>query len=89
VVQSFSVDTVLNVNTTNARITSLSPNVTMPDATTNLNRAYVIKNAGSGTPHVIFTGGQSADGQTDIVLQQYQCITLRSNGTNYDIEAFL
>ena len=57
-------------------------NLTMPTASSNLNR-YSIKNSGVGTVTVLFTGGQNADGSTSLSLTPNTSIDLISNSSNW------
>lgn len=58
--------------------------VTMPTAVGNTNR-YTVKNSGSNTVTIIFTGGQNADGSTSLSLTPNTSLDLISNNSNYFI----
>lgn len=59
--------------------------LTMPTAPSNKNE-YTIKNVGSGTVTVATTASQTIDGSSTALLKvQYTSVTLRSDGTNWNI----
>lgn len=58
--------------------------VTMPTAVGNENR-YTVKNTGSNTVTIIFTGGQNADGSTSLALTPNTSLDLISDNSNYFI----
>jgi hypothetical protein len=58
--------------------------VTMPTAVGNTNR-YTIKNSGSNTVTVIFTGAETADGSASLSLTPNTSLDLVSDNSNYRI----
>lgn len=68
--------------------TSNSISITLPLATTNIGKIYVIKRIDNSnyTVNVLTTAGQMIDGTTSIaVTLQYQSLMFQSNGTSWDI----
>ncbi len=59
--------------------------VTLPTAVSITGRIYVIKNSGSGVITVATTSSQTIDGNTTATLNQYDSITIMSNGSNWII----
>lgn len=58
---------------------------TLPDASGQAGREYVVKNTGTGTIIVDTTGMQNIDGALSISLEQYDSVTVVSNGLNWVI----
>jgi hypothetical protein len=48
-------------------------------------KLFNIKNSGSGSIRVLTTLNQTIDGQLNVTLSQYECLTVQSNGSNWII----
>jgi hypothetical protein len=59
--------------------------VTLPTAASIAGRTYVIKNSGTGVITIATTSSQTIDGITTQTLNQYDSITVVSNGANWII----
>lgn len=60
--------------------------VTLPTASGNTGRVYIVKNSGTGTITVACTGAQVIDGAaTQSLATQYSLIRVVSNGSNWNI----
>lgn len=57
--------------------------VTLPTAVDIAGQTFIIKNSGSGIVTVDGDGSETIDGQTDWQLQQYDALTVTSNGSNW------
>lgn len=57
---------------------------TQPTAVSNTN-LYTLKNSGTNTVTIIFTGGQNADGSTSLALTPNTSVDLISNNSNWFI----
>jgi hypothetical protein len=70
-------------------VTANSIDVTLPNALSVAGRMFVIKNSGSGVATIKTTSAQTVDGAASgtITLNQYQSITVMSNGANWIIIA--
>lgn len=71
-------------NTDYVYVVSGTTTVTMPTAVSNTN-LYTVKNGGSNTVTIIFTGGQNADGSTSLSLTPNTSLDLISDNSNYRI----
>ena len=59
--------------------------ITLPDAAGNTN-LYTIKNVGSSSVLIATTGGQTIDGQSNLIMPvQYTSVDLISNNSNWDL----
>lgn len=58
--------------------------LTLPTAVGN-NSIYIVKNKTNGNINVVFTGGQNADENTNIIIVPNQSLTFISNNVNYEI----
>lgn len=67
-------------------VTANSITVTIPTAV-NYSRQYTVKNSGTGVVTLNTTASQTIDDEASgtLTLQQYDAITLRSNGSNWII----
>jgi len=66
-------------------VTANTFTITLPTAVGITGRTYVIKNSGTGVTSVIGTSSQTIDGETTQTLNQYDSMTVVSNGANWII----
>ena len=57
--------------------------ITLPTAVGRTGKLFRIKNASVGITDVIFTGGQNADGYTDVTIPSKNSYDFQSDGNNY------
>jgi len=65
--------------------TSNTFTVTLPTAVSAEGRSYVVKNSGSGVITLDANGSQTIDGELNVTLNQYDSITVVSDGANWII----
>lgn len=65
--------------------TANSFSVILPTAVGIVGRLFEVKNTGTGTIIIQTTSSQTLDGELTQVLSQWDCITVRSNGSNWII----
>jgi hypothetical protein len=68
-------------------VTANNVNITLPTAVGYSAKIFHIKNSGTGTVTILTTSGQTVDGAASgtVLLNQYDCITVFSNGANWII----
>jgi len=71
-------DYIVEVNTS-------SVNITLPSATTNVSKSFVIKNSSNANIFIKTTGSEYIDFENILTLISYEAISIYSNGTNYRI----
>ena len=63
--------------------TGASKTVTLPTAVGRSGKIFIVKNSSTGICDVIFTGGQNADGYTDVTIAAGDCYSFMSDNSNY------
>jgi len=82
-----SVNYTLLTTDSTVECTSNSFTITLPTAVGDLGKIYNIKNSGSGVITINTTSSQTVDVfiSGELLLSQYDCLTVQSNGTNWVI----
>ena len=57
--------------------------VTLPTAVGRSGKIFIVKNSSAGICDVLFTGGQNADGYTDVTIPAGDAYSFMSDGSNY------
>lgn len=65
------------------KVTASDKFITLPTAVGRTGKIFIIKNSSAGICDVIFTGGQNADGYTDVTIPAGDSYTFISDGSNY------
>lgn len=66
-------------------VTASGKFITLPTAVGRIGKQFTIKNSSAGNIDVIFTGGQNADGYTDVTVPTKNAYTFTSDGSNFII----